>query len=75
MVKTFAQANLTIEYLHKPDSDKGEKNPFLSNDPQQSTNPYIKSSKVEIPEEILPELIHFLEEKGVFMGHVKGISN
>lgn len=73
MKKVFNEAFFTLEYWHKPEKEKGEVNPFLSNDPDQKYNPFIKSAKAEIPEELIPELIEFLEEKGVFVGGVRGV--
>jgi len=74
MKRSFFKAELAVEYLHTPEKEKGDANPFAKEEKERQ-NPYIHSAKVEIPEEILPELYDFLYKKGVFVGHLEGLNN
>lgn len=65
------KAQLHVEYWNHPEIGKGEKNPFTANDPRQRHNSYIRAAKVNISEELLPHLIEFLEEQGVFTERVR----
>lgn len=67
------KAQLHVEYWNHPEIRKGEKNPFATNNLGERHNSYITSAKINISEELLPDLIEFLEENGVFMGRVRGM--
>jgi hypothetical protein len=73
--KVLSAAKLSVEVLNKPEAEKGEVNPFLSKDEKQKHNPFVKSAVLDVPEELLPKLLEFLDENGVFTGHVKGLFN
>ncbi|MEB2276812.1 hypothetical protein LAV82_22600, partial [Bacillus sp. ILBB4] len=73
MKNVYKKAELLIEYLEYPEVEKGEQNPFTGRDPEQKEQPIVNSAKAEIPEEILPELVEFLHDKGVFVGHLRGV--
>lgn len=73
MKKSFFAARLSVGYLNQPDKDNGERNPYTTNDPGQCFNPFVKSADVEIPEEVLPALLEFLEGKGLYTGDVRGL--
>lgn len=73
MKKVFEMAQLHVEYMEHPEVEKGEQNPFAKLDPSQKDKPFVKSAKVDIPEEILPELVEFLNDKGIMVGQVRGL--
>ncbi|MGV7000316.1 hypothetical protein ACWA2C_16645 [Priestia megaterium] len=73
MKTVFEMAQLHVEYKEYPEVEKGEQNPFTKLDPSQKDKPHVKSAKLDIPEEILPELLEFLNDKGIMVGHVRGL--